>query len=97
MIQEASVMGLLKTVLIILLFYFGFKILARLFAPLLLRFVAKKAEQKFGDQFGGFKNQANQKQQQKQKEGETVIDKMPNQNKTSSDKVGEYIDYEELD
>ena len=97
MIQEASVMGLLKTVLIILLFYFGFKILARLFAPLLLRFVAKKAEQKFGDQFGGFKNQANQKQQQKEKEGETVIDKMPNQNKTSSDKVGEYIDYEEID
>ncbi len=97
MIQEASVMGLLKTVLIILLFYFGFKILARLFAPLLLRFVAKKAEQKFGDQFGGFKNHANQKQQQKEKEGETVIDKMPNQNKTSSDKVGEYIDYEEID
>jgi hypothetical protein len=95
MIQEASVMGLLKTVLIILLFYFGFKILARLFAPLLLRFVAKKAEQKFGEQFGGFKNQANQ--QQKQKEGETIIDKMPNQNKTSSAKVGEYIDYEELD
>jgi hypothetical protein len=97
MIQEASVMGLLKTVLIILLFYFGFKILARLFAPLLLRFVAKKAEQKFGDQFGGFKNQANQKQQQKQKEGETVIDKMPKQNKSSNEKVGEYIDYEELD
>ncbi len=97
MIQEASVMGLLKTVLIILLFYFGFKILARLFAPLLLRFVAKKAEQKFGGQFGGFKNQANERQQQKQKEGETVIDKMPNQNKTSSDKVGEYIDYEEVD
>ena len=97
MIQEASVMGLLKTVLIILLFYFGFKILARLFAPLLLRFVAKKAEQKFGGQFGGFKNQASERQQQKQKEGETVIDKMPNQNKTSSDKVGEYIDYEEVD
>ncbi len=97
MIQEASVMGLLKTVLIILLFYFGFKILARLFAPLLLRFVAKKAEQKFGGQFGGFKSQANERQQQKQKEGETVIDKMPNQNKTSSDKVGEYIDYEEVD
>lgn len=97
MFQEASVMGLLRTVLIILLFYFGFKILARLFAPLLLRFVAKKAEQKFGEQFGGFKNQTNQKQQEKQKEGETVIDKMPNQNKTSGDEVGEYIDYEEID
>jgi hypothetical protein len=95
MIQEASAMGLLRTILIILLFYFGFKILARLFAPLLLRFVAKKAEQKFGHQFGGFDNQA--KQRQKQKEGETVIDKMPNQNKKSNEKVGEYIDYEEID
>lgn len=97
MIQEASVMGLLKTVLIILLVYFGFKILARLFAPLLLRFVAKKAEQKFGQQFGGFQNQANQRQQQKHKEGETVIDKMPNQNRSSNSKVGEYVDYEEID
>jgi hypothetical protein len=95
MIQEASVMGLLRTVLIILLIYFGLKILARIFAPLLLRFVAKKAEQKFGEQFGGFKNQANQ--EKRQKEGETVIDKMPNQNKSSNSKVGEYIDYEELD
>jgi hypothetical protein len=97
MIQEASAMGLLRTVLIILLVFFGFKILARLFAPLLLRFVAKKAEQKFGEQFGGFNNQANQKQQQKQKEGETVIDKMPNQNRKSNEKIGEYIDYEEVD
>jgi len=93
MIQEASAMGLLRTVLIILLVYFGFKILARLFAPFLLRFVAKKAEEKFG----GFKNQANQRDQQKQKEGETVIDKMPNQNRKSNEKVGEYIDYEEVD
>ena len=97
MLQEASAMGLLRTILIILLVYFGFKILARLFAPFLLRFVAKKAEQKFGGQFGGFKDQANQRQQQKQKEGETVIDKMPNQNKQSNTKVGEYVDYEEID
>lgn len=90
-------MGLLRTILIILLVYFGFKILARLFAPLLIRFVAKKAEQKFGEQFGGFKNPNQQRQEQKQKEGETVIDKMPNQNKKSNDKVGEYVDYEEVD
>ncbi|WP_299126273.1 DUF4834 family protein [uncultured Winogradskyella sp.] len=97
MIQEASAMGLLRTILIILLVYFGIKILARLFAPLFLRFVAKKAEEKFGQQFGGFQNPSQQKQQQKQKEGETVIDKMPNQNKSSNEKVGEYIDYEEIE
>ncbi|MAX69769.1 MAG: DUF4834 domain-containing protein [Flavobacteriaceae bacterium] len=97
MIQEASAMGLLRTILIILLIYFGIKILSRLFAPILMRFVAKKAQEKFGQQFGGFQNQANQKQQQKSKEGETVIDKMPNQNKQSNSDVGEYVDYEEID
>lgn len=97
MIQEASALGLLRTILFILLIYFVFKILARIFAPILLRFVAKKAEQKFGQQFGGFQNQANQRQKETRKEGETVIDKMPNQNKKSNEKVGEYIDYEEID
>ena len=90
-------MGLLRTILIILLFWFGFKILARLFAPILVKFVAKKAEEKFGQQFGEFQNQAQQRSEQKRKEGETIIDKMPNQNKTSNAKVGEYIDYEEID
>ena len=90
-------MGLLRTILIILLVYFGFKILARLFAPFLLHFVAKKAEKKFGEQFGGFKNPNQQREQQKQKEGETVIDKMPNKNGSSNQKVGEYIDYEEIE
>ncbi|MGJ8550016.1 DUF4834 family protein [Winogradskyella wichelsiae] len=97
MIQEASAMGLLRTILIIVLVYFGFKILARLFAPILLKFVAKKAEEKFGGQFGGFQNQNQQRQEQKQKEGETIIDKMPNNNGSSNPKVGEYVDYEEID
>ena len=85
------IMGLLRTILIILLVYFGFKILARLFAPLLLKFVAKKAEEKFGGQFGGFQNPNQQRQQQKQNEGETVIDKMPNDNKSSNQKVLQQI------
>jgi hypothetical protein len=89
-------MGLLRTILIILLIYFGLKILSRIFAPLLLRFVAKKAEQRFGDQFGGFQNQNNSRNDRR-KEGETVIDKMPNKSKNSNDKVGEYIDYEEIE
>ncbi|WP_369998189.1 DUF4834 family protein [Winogradskyella sp.] len=90
-------MNLLRTILIILLIWFGIKILSRLFAPILMRFVAKKAEEKFGQQFGGFQNQSQQRTQEKRKEGETVIDKMPERNKPSNEKVGEYIDYEEID
>ena len=90
-------MGLLRTILIILLVWYGLKILSRIFAPVLMRFVAKKAEERFGQQFGGFQNQAQQRAEQKRKEGETVIDKMPERSKASNEKVGEYIDYEEID
>ncbi|WP_426430470.1 DUF4834 family protein [Winogradskyella sp. HB-48] len=90
-------MGLLRTILIILLVWYGLKILSRLFAPLLIKFVAKKAEERFGQQFGGFQNQSQQRNEQKRREGETVIDKMPERQKSSNDKVGEYIDYEEID
>jgi len=97
MIQEASMTGFLRTILIILLVWYGLKILARFFAPVLMKYVAKKAEERFGQQFGGFQNQSQQRNQQKRREGETVIDKMPERHKSSNDEVGEYIDYEEID
>jgi len=75
-----------------MLIYFGIKILARLFAPILMKSLAKKVEKKFGQQFG---NQ--QYQQQKAPEGEVSIDKIPRQQKSSNKKVGEYVDYEEID
>jgi len=81
----------MKIILIIALIYFGIKILSRLFAPVLLKYVSKKAEQRFGQQFGGFKNAETQN-----KEGEISIDKMPG-NKSSNKNVGEYVDYEEID
>ncbi len=94
MLQHASVVGVIRTILIIMLIYFGVKILARLFAPFLLKFVAKKAEQRFGDQFGQF--QRNRPQDKPKKEGEITIDKIPN-TKTSNKDVGDYVDYEEIE
>jgi hypothetical protein len=87
MLQLASVTGVVKVILIILLIYYGVKILSRLFAPILLKFITKKAEQ----QFGGFRNPPPPKN-----EGEITIDKMPN-NKSSNKNVGEYVDYEEVE
>lgn len=93
MLQQASVMGLLRTILIILLVYYGVKILMRIFAPLLMKSLVKKAEKRFGQQFG---NQ-NTYQEPPKREGEISIDKIPNQQKSSNKKVGEYVDYEEID
>ncbi|MFS4481966.1 DUF4834 family protein [Hyunsoonleella sp. 2307UL5-6] len=90
MLQEASIVGLVKIVGIILLIYYGVKILSRLFAPLLLRYVSKKAEEKFGGQFN------TRRPEPKRKEGEITIDKMPQQKQSNKD-VGDYVDYEEID
>ena len=94
MLQYASFVGFIRTILIILLIYYGLKILSRLFAPYLFRYISKKAEKKFGEGFKGFQHQYPPKQE---KEGETSIDKMPQQPKSGNKKVGEYVDYEEID
>jgi len=91
--QYASIPGVIRTFLIILLIYFGFKIIARLLAPFLMRYVSKKAGQKFEQQFGKYQRPP----EPTRKEGEVTIDKAPGQNKSSNKDVGEYVDYEEID
>lgn len=82
--------GLLRTILFILLFYYGFKFLMRLFAPFLIKKVAEKMQEKAQQQYGN-------QQQSTVKEGETVIDKAPRNQRQSKDDVGEYVDFEEID
>ena len=92
--QMASFTGFLRTILIILLVYYGVKILMKLFAPYVVRYMSNKMQERFGGQF----QQPQQKQDRdRPKEGETIIDKIPQQNRTTDKKVGEYIDYEEID
>ena len=93
MLQTASLMGFLRTILIILLVYYGIKILTRLFAPYFMRYMSKKMQEKFGGQF----QQQTYQNKKQQKEGETVIDKVPQQHKSTDNKVGEYVDYEEIE
>lgn len=90
--QMASFTGFLRTILIILLVWYGVKILMRLFAPYFVRYMSRKVEERFGGQF-----QQRQQETRGPKEGETIIDKIPEQRRTSDKKVGEYVDYEEID
>jgi len=84
-------MGLIKTIVIILFIYYAFKFLARMFGPLLMKKAIDKMQQKTNDSFG-------KHQQQPIREGETIIDKKPNNttNKTNNS-VGDYVDFEEID
>ncbi len=94
MLQHASIPGFLRMILIILLVYYGIKVLSRIFAPLLAKYVVKKAEQRFGGQFGQF--QGKTPQEKPEKPGEISIDKIP-KTKTSNKDVGDYVDYEEIE
>ena len=90
--QEASLVGVLRVVLIILLIYFGLKILIRWFGPIILRYFLKKIGKKFGAQFQNF-----DPGKQSKREGEVSIDKKPSKKPNKGKDVGEYIDYEEID
>ncbi len=82
-------MGLIRTIVIIMLVYYGLKIVSRYAFPFFIKRFMGKMENKFREQ-QGFNNEEDINI------GETVIDKKPN-NRTSNNDVGEYVDYEEVE
>jgi hypothetical protein len=87
---------MLEFILILLLVYFGLKIIFRFFGPAIMRWmmkkVGKKMERKFQQQYGF--------SEEKREEGETFIHKKPRRRKKpepSKAKQEEYVDYEEID
>ena len=93
-INFLSDMSFLTTILIILLVYYLFKIIIKLVAPKLLNYAGKKAEQHFREKFEGFGSAA---QTKNTSEGDVIIDPSKNKKANTSKKVGEYIDFEEID
>ena len=73
----------MKFIFFLILFYFGFILISRLVYIFLLRNITK--------------NQANYTKHSSKKEGDVSIEKMPKKNKSKSDKLGDYVDYEEID
>lgn len=94
MLQTASFMGILRTILIILVVYYIFKIIARMAAPYMMGYMSKKMEEKYK---GHSPFNQRQNSNPNQKVGETVIDKAPKKDDSSNGDVGEYIDYEEVE
>ncbi len=90
-IHQAGPINFIRTILIILLVYYGFKLLVKLIFPYIIKRFISKMQQQTKDQF-------NQQQQQKDiVVGETVIDKKPKSNSPTNNSVGEYIDFEEIE
>ena len=82
----------IKTLLTVLLVYYGLKIILKLAAPYIMKYFSKKLAARFG---ANFSNTASTNNAQK-KEGVVTIEKVPTKQK-SSNTVGQYVDYEEID
>ena len=88
--QQADLMGFLRTILIFLIVYYSFRFLARIFAPILLKKVVGNMQEKAQRSYRKTRDSST-------KEGETIIDKKPNSKTQSNNSVGEYVDFEEID
>lgn len=83
-------MGLLKTIFIILIVYYSVRLITRILLPVFLKMFVKRAQRNFEQQF-------NQTSEPPRKEGEVTVDFQPSSpSKAKSDRLGEYVDFEEV-
>lgn len=91
--ETASFSGLLKAILYILAFYYAFKFLARLFLPVLV----KKAVEKAGENFQQQQRQYQSYHNPRPSSDEILYDNSKATKPRETKKVGEYVDYEEIE
>lgn len=92
--QTASFQGFIRTLFYILAFYYIFKFLAKLFLPLLVKKVVEKAGENFQQQ----QQQYQDSSWQSTKNNDEIIYNTSNVKKPrETKKVGDYVDYEEID
>ena len=82
-----SLVGLLQLIVEIMIFYYVVKFLAKLFLPMLVKKAVEKASEKY---------QENQNYYNTNNQDEVIINKK-NTNPAATKKVGEYVDFEEID
>ena len=86
--------GLLKTIFVIILFYYLFKYIGRLLLPVLLKKGVEKMQQNQYRQYNGGGDNNYQNQQEK---GKVTITNSAQKKRTNpSQDQGEYVDFEEI-
>lgn len=93
-INTLNIMGLLRTIAIILAIYFGLRLLMHWLAPKLFAYAAKKAEAQFREVYG-MKQESNGRETDQA--GNIIVDKKKQKRNKNSEKVGEYIEFEEIE
>ena len=92
--QEASFSGFIKAIFYMIAFYYIFRFLARLFLPVIVKKVVEKAGANFEKQQQSAQGNSWQKTPNND---EIIIDTANAKKSRETKKVGDYVDYEELD
>jgi len=92
--ETASFTGLVRIIGGFIIFYYGFKFLAKLFLPVLVKKVVQKAGENFQQQQRYSQDNSWQKTSAKD---EIIYTTANAKNPKETKKVGEYVDYEEID
>ncbi|WP_026976963.1 DUF4834 family protein [Flavobacterium tegetincola] len=96
--DTASFTGLLRVILYFVVGYYIVKFLARLFFPIVIRKVVSKAEESFKQQYQSQQQHNDPTSwQSRSSKQEIVSDTEKSNNPKSTKKVGEYVDYEEIE
>jgi hypothetical protein len=91
--ETASFNGLLKVILYAVAFYYVFKFLARIFLPVLVKKAVEKAGENFQQQQRAYQSYQNHTSSGDEINYQTAKSDKPRETK----KVGEYVDYEEIE
>lgn len=92
--QTASFTGFIETVFYMIAFYYIFKFLAKIFLPLLVKKVVEKAGQNFQQQQQYSQDNSWGKTNSKD---EVIYNSANAKSPRETKKVGDYVDYEEID
>ena len=96
--DTASSTGLIKTIVFIIIGYYVVKFLIRLFFPIVVRKVVSKAEESFKQQYQSTQQNYNYKRQENRSFKDEIISETgKSNNPKSTKKVGDYVDYEEIE
>ncbi|MFV8336588.1 DUF4834 family protein [Flavobacterium sp. RSP29] len=92
--QTASFTGFIKALFYMIAFYYIFRFLAKLFLPLLVKKVVEKAGENMQKQQQYAQDNTWKKTQSKD---EVLYNAENAKNQRETKKVGDYVDYEEID
>jgi hypothetical protein len=86
--------GVLKTILFLIVLYYAWKLMFRLFFPIVIRKAAQKAQENMNDRMRNAYEQ--QRGGQHYQEGDIIIQKGAEKTPKVAEADGEYVDFEEV-